>query len=40
MKLETLYGCIIVIIFVIIAYVYVTSDYYYINRVLRTAFHE
>ena len=40
MKLETLYVCIICTIVAILAYVYVTSEYYYIHRVLQTAFHE
>jgi hypothetical protein len=40
MKLETLYVCIICTIIAILAYVYVTSEYYYIHRVLQTAFHE
>lgn len=40
MKLETLYVCIICTIIAILAYVYVTSEHYYIHRVLQTAFHE
>ena len=40
MKLETLYACIVAAIVIIFAYLYITSEYYYINHVLRTAFHE
>lgn len=40
MRLETIYACIIATIVIILAYVYITSDYYYINRVLQNAFHE
>ena len=40
MKLETLYACIVAAIVIIFAYLYVTSEHYYINHVLRNAFHE
>ena len=40
MKLDTAYLCIIATIIVILIYAYITSDYYYINVVLKNAFYQ
>ena len=38
MKLDTLYICIIAVIVVLLAYAYITSDYYYTHVILKNAF--
>jgi hypothetical protein len=40
MKLDALYICIIAAIIVMLAYAYITSDYYYIHVIMKNAFHE
>ena len=40
MNIDTLYICIIIVIAVLLIYAYVSSDYYYINMVLKNAFDE
>lgn len=38
LKLDTLYICIIAVIVVLLAYAYITSDYYYTHVILKNAF--
>lgn len=40
MKIDTIYVCIIAVIICILIYAYITSDYYYINVVLKNAFNQ
>jgi len=38
MKMDTIYVCLIIVIIAVLIYAYITSDYYYINAVLKPAF--
>jgi hypothetical protein len=40
MKLDGLYICIIAVIVIMLAYAYITSDYYYTHVIMKNAFHE
>ena len=40
MKLDALYVCIIAVIIVLLAYAYITSDYYYTHVIMKNAFNE